>query len=311
MEIRQLRHFIAAVEAGNLRKASEHIHITHPALSMSIKNLESDLGIQLLTKNRRGVQMTYAGEQFLISAHSLLRQIDDLRASLLSTQDSPSGSVRLGIPYGANNALAAPLFKQLLERFPGINLTIEEGNTTNLERSFENELIDLMINYDITEKMDQKCEPLYIEHLYLVSAYDPKLEKVDDIQSQDLSQFPILSSPGTHSMRRTIEKYAFDNGIQLNYSIDFGSAHASLKIVEDGLAHTFAPWDLIHDHAKTNLVSARKIVNPPMERTVCLVSSLREAHSPATNAIIGAIKTAIKSARKNDCLRGRAFWEED
>ena len=311
MEIRQLRHFIAAAEAGNLRQASENIHITHPALSMSIKNLEADLGIQLLTKNRRGVQMTHAGEQFLIAAHSILRQIDDLRASLLSTQDSPTGSVRLGLPYGANNALAAPLFKLILERFPRIDLTIEEGNTTSLERSFENDLLDLMVNYDITEKMDLKSEPLYIERLYLVSAYDPELDSTNEISSQELAEYPIVSSPGKHSMRRTIEKYAFDNGIQFNYFMDFGSAHASLKIVEDGLAHTIASWDLIHDRLRTNQVSAREIVNPPMERTICLVSSLRETHSPATDAIAGAIKTAIKGARANDSLRGRAFWNED
>lgn len=83
MEIRQLRYFIAAVEAGNLRRAAENIHISHPALSMSLKNLEKDLGVTLLDRSRRGMRMTFAGEQFLKSAHSLLRQIDDLRASLL------------------------------------------------------------------------------------------------------------------------------------------------------------------------------------------------------------------------------------
>ncbi|NIB41519.1 LysR family transcriptional regulator [Pseudomaricurvus alkylphenolicus] len=311
MEIRQLRHFIAAVEAGNLRQASENIHISHPALSMSIKNLETDLGVQLLNKGRKGVAMTYAGEQFLIGAHAILRQIDDLRASLQGTQKSPSGNVRLGLPYGANNALAAPLFKLLLENFPDINLIIEEGNTTSLERSYDNDLLDVMITYDMPEQMDKKCVPLYIEHLYLVSAYDPILDQVTSIDGKDIEDLPIVSSPGTHSMRRTVEKYAFDNGVQLNYSLDFQSAHASLKIVEAGLAHSFAPWDLIHDYTRTKLISARKIVNPPMERTVCLVSSLQETQSAATNAIIGAIKAAINIARANDNLRGRAFLYSD
>jgi len=302
-----LRHFIAAAEAGNLRKASEQIHITHSALSLSLKNLENSLGAKLLIRSRNGVQMTYAGEQLLDSAHSLLRQIGDLQASLLSTQDSPAGNVRLGIPYGANNALAAPLFKLLRDEFPGIRLEIEEGNTTSLERSFENNLIDLMINYDVTEKMDQKCEDLYQEELYLVSKYDPELEDNTEVTSSELCDMSIVSSPGTYSMRRTLEQYATDNDITFDYQFDFQSAHASLKIVVEGLSNTIAPWDLIHDHVMTKLVSARKIVSPKMERRVCLVSSLRKQDSLATNAMIGAIKRAIDEAIADDKLRGKRF----
>lgn len=307
MEIRQLKHFIAAVEAGSLRTACEEVHITHAALSMSLKNLEENLGVQLLIKNRNGITMTNAGEQFMVTAHALLRQLDDLRASLQNTQDNPAGKVRLGLTYAVTNSLAAPLFKRITERFPDISLEIDEGNTTSLERLFENKMLDLMIAYDVIENMSQKCIPLYIEQLYLVSAYDPKLELDAEINCKELEKYPILSSPGTHSMRRSIEKYAFDNGIKLNYLFDFKSPHAALRIVEEGLAHTIAPWDLIYSHVQGKLVTARKIVNPPIERTVCLISSLQEAPTQATNAMVTAIIFAVEEARKKGSLRGRSF----
>lgn len=303
MEIRQLRHFIAAAEAGNLRKASEKIHISPAALSMSIKNLEENLGTTLLHKNRRGVQMTYAGEQFLKSAHSLLRQLDEVSAHIKGTEESPTGGVKLGIPVGVSNALAAPLCKLLLEQFPGIDLQIEEGSTTSLERLYDDNLLDLMIGYDVTEKMDQKCEPLYTEHLYFVSAYDSNLKGETEIDSAALNGSTIACSPGTFSMRRTVESYAFDNGLKFNFTLDFQSAHASIKIAQAGLANTISPWDLIHDHVTSNMVTARRIVNPPLERTVCLISSLRFEPSFATSAIIGAIKTAIEIAETEDKIR--------
>jgi LysR family nitrogen assimilation transcriptional regulator len=304
MEIRQLRYFIAAVEAGNLRKASETIHISHPALSMSLKNLEQDLGVTLLDKSRRGVKMTAAGEQFLESAHSLLRQIDDLRASLLGDIGSPSGNVRLGLPYGLNAALATYLFTSLTERYPRINLEIEEGNSTTLERLYDNGMLHLMINYDFVEKMDQKCEQLYVEQLYLVSAYDPKLENTAEIELKELGEAPIVCSPGTNSMRTTLDKYAFDNKLRFNFLSDFQSAHASIKIAEAGLATTISPWDDIYSHVANQRVTARKIVKPSVKRTVCLVSSLRSEPSFATTAIIGVIKEAIDAARRADKLRG-------
>lgn len=307
MHIKQLRHFVAAVQTGNLRKASENIHLTAPALSISLKNLEEELGVKLLIKNRHGVEMTYAGQKFLSGAHSLLKQIDDLQASLMEAQDSPAGNVRLGIPFGACNALASPLFKTILNNYPGINLKIDESNTANLERLYDDDLLDLMINYDVDDHLDRRSELLYIEHMYLVGEYDEKLEGVDEIESSSLEKHPIVSSPGTHSMRRMMEKHALDNGINFNYLIDFQSAYASLRIVEDGLAYTIAPWCLISDHVKTNLVTARKIINPSMERTAYLISSRNKSQSAATIAIVGAIKLAILEAIGMDRLRAKSL----
>lgn len=309
MHIKQLRHYIAAAQAGNLRKAAESIHLTAPALSISLKNLEEELGVKLLNKGRGGVSTTYAGEIFLKGAHSLLRQMDDLQASLLEASDSPAGKVRLGLPFGANNALAAYLFKTLLEDFPGIDLWIEEGNTTSLHRSFENGLFDLMISFDVDDQMDRKSEPLYVEHMYFLGPYEKELEGQEEIDCKQLEKYPVVLSPGTHSLRTMIEKYAFDNGIDFNYLIDFQSAHASLKIVQEGLAHTIGAWSLVFDHVRTNLITARKIVNPPMERTAYLVSSLDKSPSPATVAMIGAVKSAIQHAINTDKLRAKSLLE--
>lgn len=305
MEIRQLRHFIAVVEAGNLRKASENSHITPPALSLSLKSLETSLGVKLLDRDRRGVALTYAGEQFLPAAQSLLKQIDDVRSSLVGCKESPTGNVRLGLPVGLNNALAAPLSRILHSQFPGINLTVEEGNTTTLERSFNNDLLDLMMSYDIQTQVDRKIEPLYVEQLYLVGPYDPELTADSDIPFSELADYPIVSSPGKHSMRRTLDRYAFENGIEFNFLLDFQSAHSSLKLAVEGIAHTITAWDLIHDHVKGQLVSARRIVNPNMERTVCLVSSLCGVHTSAVDAVASSIKTAVNIAQKEGKIRQR------
>ena len=309
MEIRQLRHFIAAVEAGNFRKASESAHVSHPALSMSIKKLEDSLGTKLLIKDRKGLQMTYAGEVFLKSAHSILRQIDDVQGSLLSTKESPIGNVKLGITYAINNALAAPMYKLIVEKLPGISLQISEGNTTNLQRDYDNKLLDIMFDYDHIEKMNQRIEHLYTEHLYFVTAYDPQLENSHEIDCKELNNRTILCGPGTHSMRVTLEKYTRDNNLTFNFGNDFQSAHASLKIVSEGFASTIAPWDLIHDHVKTKLISARKIINPPIERRLSIVSPFQETHSPAVNAVITAIKGAITHAKDKDKIRGRSFLD--
>ncbi len=311
MHIKQLRHFIAAVQAGNLAKAAEVIHLTPSALSTSLTKLEEELDVKLLIRGRSGVQTTYAGEVFLKGAFSIVKQLDDLQAAVLGANDSPAGNVRLGLPFGTNNAVAAFLFKALLHDYPGINLLIEEGNTTNLERSFENGLFDLMISYDVVDKMDRKSELLYVEQMYFLGPYDSALDGVDEIEAQELEKYPVVLSAGTHSLRTTIERFALNNGINFNYLIDFQSAHASLKIVQEGLAYTIAPWCLISDHAKTKLISSREIVNPLMEREAYLVSSREKSPSSAVLAIIDVLKSAIQHAIATDKLRAKSMLQID
>ena len=105
-------------------------------------------------------------------------------------------------------------------------------------------------------------------------------------------------------MPATLEKYSFENKVHFDLLPDFQSAHTALKIVEAKLANTISPWDEIHDHVRGKRFSAQKIVNPSMDRTVCLISSLRREPSFATNAVVGAIKESVEKARSLGNLRG-------
>lgn len=306
MEIRQLRHFIAVVEAGNLRKASEQICITPPALSMSLKNLETSIGVKLLERDRKGITLTFAGEKLLPAAQALLNQVNDVKKSLLGCEESPVGNVRIGLPVGLINALSAPLSRLLKTHYPGINLVVEEGNTTTLERSFDDNLIDIMVNYDISDCIDRTVEPMYVEQLYFVGAYEDTNEEDNTICFSELSNYTLISSPGSHSMRRTLDRYAFENNVNFNFIMDFQSAHSSLKLAVEGIAHTIASWDLIHDHVKGKLVIAKRIISPSLERTVCLVSSHRAVNRSAVEAVRTTLKWAIEVAISEDKIRPRA-----
>lgn len=299
MEFRQLKHFLAVVEAGNFRQAAEHVFLSPPALSMSLRNLETSLDVTLLKREKKGVVLTPAGEQLLPVAQAILNQVSDVKASLNDCHESLVGNVRLGLPVGLTNALAAPLLKLLSEQYPGVNLIVEEGNTTTLERSFQNGLLDLMMSYDLEDRFDRQVEALYTEQLYFVGPYSDDDANTGDIPLKEIENYTIISSPGSHSMRRTLERYAFDNNIEFTFIMDFQSAHSSLKLAVEGVGHTIASWDLIHDHVKGKLVSARKIVSPTIDRTVCLVS----LKNPVNPRLIHAVSTIIHQSVRNRSFR--------
>ncbi len=105
MELRHLRYFVAVAEALNFRKASERLHVTQPTLSNQIKDLENEIGVQLLDRNTRGVQLTEAGVVFLREARLILKQIS---AAVAGAREKIAGRRR---------HLAVGYFDMLLARF--------------------------------------------------------------------------------------------------------------------------------------------------------------------------------------------------
>lgn len=95
MELRQLRHFVAVVQAGSFTAAAVELHLAQPSLSATVARLESEFGVALLTRTARGVEPTAAGRHLLDGAARLLADGDDLAASLRRYGEGRTGAVSL------------------------------------------------------------------------------------------------------------------------------------------------------------------------------------------------------------------------
>src|SRR5690554_2306082 len=97
MELRQLRYFVAASEAGSLLKASGRLHIAQPALGQQIAALEHELGARLFDRSSRGVTLTEAGKVFLEHAQVVLADAERARLAVRESTKVPRGDVALGL----------------------------------------------------------------------------------------------------------------------------------------------------------------------------------------------------------------------
>src|SRR5690606_41681028 len=110
MEIRQLRYFIAVAESGNFTRAALRLHVSQPPLSMQIKALEAELGVQLLDRTNRGASLTAAGAAFLEEVRAALDRLDVARRRALLAGRGASGNDAVGdVPIADSGFLAAAL----------------------------------------------------------------------------------------------------------------------------------------------------------------------------------------------------------
>lgn len=141
MELRQLRHFVAVMEHRNLSQAAEHVFISQPALTRSIRNLEEELGVELLERLPRGVAPTPAGEAFHDRARLILNECRRAHEVAHELSDGLSGTLDIGV--GA--LFAAHLVDEAVHRMtrahPGLRLRVIEG--------FYEELVDRLLAGDL------------------------------------------------------------------------------------------------------------------------------------------------------------------
>lgn len=144
IELRHFRYFVAVAEELHFGRAAERLHIVQPALTAQIKAVEQILGVELLQRSKRRVELTDAGRQFLKESYLTLAQVD---TAVRSTKDVASGAVgRLRIGYGANAAVAG-VMQSSIRRFqsiwPEVSLSLEEMASSEVVVALQNRELDI------------------------------------------------------------------------------------------------------------------------------------------------------------------------
>lgn len=125
MELRHLRYYVAVAEECHFGRAAERLHIAQPPLSQQIKALESELGVRLLNRSTRKVELTPAGERFLDRARGILASLDAAGVEAARIASGEVGRLALGFTGTATYELLPTLARVLHEDMPGIELDLK------------------------------------------------------------------------------------------------------------------------------------------------------------------------------------------
>ena len=214
MELRQLRYFVAICEHGTFSKAAGKVFVAQSALSHQLAQLENELGAALFHRSRRGVALTEAGEIFHAHAVSILRQVDDARASVASIGDTPAGKVVLGIPHSASNALALPILTAVRAELPRVELELTEELTGNLTRQLLSGSLHLAILFDDGQLDDFVVEPMVSERMSLIGRADLLGKPTRrSVSFGDALRSPLILPAQPHGVRPIIEMAAARAGL--------------------------------------------------------------------------------------------------
>jgi DNA-binding transcriptional LysR family regulator len=211
MTLVQLRHLLSLAQTGSFSKSAAALFLTQPALSRSIRALESELGQPLFDRIGRHSELTPFGREVLERARDLVLSADDLRESGRRAGNIEQGVLRIGMGSGAGAMLMTPLLLQTALEHPRLTVEIARAGTELLVQALRERTLDALVvdARSLRPAPDLNTELLHeMRGAFMVRRGHPLARRRNPPGFDDLTAYPIASTPLSDEVARVlVERY--------------------------------------------------------------------------------------------------------
>lgn len=219
MELRHLRYYITVAEECHFGRAAERLHIAQPPLSQQIKQLEAELGVTLLERSTRKVELTEAGRQYLQRAREVIAAVDAAGDEAARIASGELGRLAIGFTGSATYELLPTMARSLRARLPGIELDLRgEMLTPEQTTALRDGVIDLGILRPPVNDPDLHLEVVRHEAMTAVVPTDHPLARQSAVRLSDLAGEPFISYPS--HLRSVVMEVVVDSCQQAGFTPD-------------------------------------------------------------------------------------------
>jgi LysR family nitrogen assimilation transcriptional regulator len=304
LDLRQLRYFVAIVDAGSVSRAAQVLHIAQPALSQQLAQLEEDTGTRLLRRGVKGVVPTQAGHAVYRHAQTLLKLAAETADVARGAGAGASGRVRIGLPSSIAMILAAPLLAACRELHPGILVELYESPSAYLATQLFDERVDLSILGDSKPSSGLTVVPLVSESIYFVylRAADP-LAGHETVSIKQVADVPMILTTRATTLRHLLDFAFLEAGFKPKVLAEASSIQTLLTVVAQGGIGTLIPFSALSWHPATRSLQ-HHLVKPRIERAASLAWSRTAAMTEPTECVRDAIVNVVHLLIENGKWRG-------
>ena len=296
MELRVLNYFLAIAREQSIVHAAESLHLSQPTLSTQIKNLEEELGKQLLIRGSKGSRKITLTEEGMIlrkRAEEILDLVKRTESEISMSDDIIVGDVYIGTGETDGVRLIAKGAKALQLRYPGIHYHISSGNAAYVFEYLDKGLIDFGVvfgNVDLTKY--NALETSYSEIWGVLMRKDSPLAKKESISPKDLQDKPlILSQQETQggSLTQWIGRDVTDLNIVATYNLLF---NASL-LVDEGLGYAMGYDKIINTSGNSSLCF--RPLEPKLENKMSIIWKKYQLFSKPAEKFLEVLREQLKT----------------
>ncbi|TXI19035.1 MAG: LysR family transcriptional regulator [Ottowia sp.] len=282
---RQLRVFVEVARHLSFVRAAEALHLTPPAVTMQIKELESAIELPLFNREGRKVSLTTVGEYFLVYAKRLLATLKDADDAMARFRKLESGALSIGLV-----STAKYFVPQLLTRFrdehPGVELKLLVGsNREQLVAMLQQGDVDLAIMGRPPKEMATRAEPFAAHpHVFVAPPRHPILA-VSHPSLAALARFPLIVREAASGTRALMDRFFQDHRVEPRIAMEMPSNETIKQAVMAGMGLSFLSLHTIGLELRCGLLERVPVEHTPLVRTWNVVHMQSKLLSPAAEAL--------------------------
>lgn len=282
---RQLRVFTEVVQHGSMARAAESLHLTPPAVSMQVKEIEAQVGLPLFDRQGRAVSLSTAGEYFLVYAKRLLATLKDAEDAMARFCKLESGLLNVGM-VGTAKYFLPHLLTRFKEEHPGIELCLKVGaNREQLVGMLQNAELDLAIMGRPPKELATHAEPFAAHpHVFVAKPGHPILSN-DQPPAAAIANYPLIVREPASGTRALMDRFCQDHRVKPRIAMEMPSNETIKQAVMAGMGLSFLSLHTLGLELRSGLIEIVRVRNTPIVRTWNIVHLQSKILSPAAEAL--------------------------
>ncbi|TSE26427.1 HTH-type transcriptional activator CmpR [Tepidimonas sediminis] len=280
---RQLRIFVEVARHLSFARAAEALHLTPPAVTMQIKELEGHVGLPLFERQGRRVALTTAGEYMLVYARKVLATLKDAEDTAARLKRLEAGQLTIGMVGSAQYFLPA-LLAAFRREHRGVDVRLVTGNREQLLRLLQANELDVAVMGRPPSELAVRAEPFAAHPHVFVAPLDHPLLRVGHPTPEALAPYPFIVRERGSGTRALLEQFAQRHGLELRIAMELPDNEAIKQAVMAGLGLGFVSLHALKLELQHGLIARLDVEGTPLVRAWHVVHTLAKLLSPAAEA---------------------------
>ena len=284
VSFRQLRAFILIAETSSFTRTAEQLHLSQPALSYSIRKLEESMGLQLLARNTRSVELTPAGEHFLPQARRMLRDMDDAVRDARDTLSLIRGTLRLAALPTAAASFLPVVIASFQREHPGVDVRLLDGRAGEIMGWVQRGEVDAGISSLPDDLSGLSFERLLDDNLVLLSHQN---------HHREWKQQPYIALTPDTSIRPLADAALRYLNVDPVPAWEVAHMSTATALVREGLGFSLLPASCtaVFNIGEQCVVTA---IDQPAKRSIGLLQRKPVAPSPSLSQFMGHVRRVLR-----------------
>ena len=238
MADRRLQVFHTVAGVLSFTKAAEKLHMTQPAVTFQVRQLEEHFGARLFDRTHNRISLTETGELVEHYASKILDTYAEMERAVGEMTGDVSGRLVIGASTTIAEYLLPSLLREFSSRFPELNISLKVSNTEGVVEMVESNSIDLGIVEAPVDNGNLEIEVCRMDELVVIVPPDHPLAYQDCVSPDELQEYPFVSREEGSGTRGVVHEYLKEHGVQteeINTTLDLASPEAVKGAVEAGI----------------------------------------------------------------------------